>query len=54
MFEIDGFYLAHRTDYRAMFWEILRDHMGANPATANTVFPGYTAAGLIEPNLFGA
>lgn len=54
MFEVDGFYLGHRTDYRAMFWEILRDHMGASPATVNTIFPGYTSAGLTEPNLFGA
>jgi uncharacterized protein (DUF1501 family) len=54
MFEIDGFYLGHRTDYRALFWEILRDHMGANPTTANTIFPGYGSLGLQELNLFGA
>ncbi|MFN7964793.1 MAG: hypothetical protein U0V87_03780 [Acidobacteriota bacterium] len=47
-FGIDGHYLPHRTDYRALFWEILRDHMGANPATVDTVFPGYTSAGLLR------
>lgn len=52
MFAVDGFYLSHRTDYRALYWEILRDHMGANPATVDAIFPGYTAAGLTELNLF--
>lgn len=52
MFAIDGEYLSHRTDYRALFWEILRDHMGAPSAQANTVFPGYSSAGLTELNLF--
>lgn len=54
MFSIDGFYLSHRTDYRALFWEILRDHMGANPATVDAVFPGYSAGAYPELNLFGA
>ena len=54
MFAVDGFYLAHRTDFRALFWEVLRDHMGADPATADVVFPGYSGAGLAELNLFGA
>lgn len=52
LFAVDGSYLAHRTDYRALFWEILRDHMGAAVATADAVFPGYTGAGLQELNLF--
>ncbi len=43
---VQGRYLLERTDYRSIFWEILRDHMGANPALADTVFPGYTGAGL--------
>ncbi len=46
MFGVDGRYLLHRTDYRAIFWEILRDHMGASPATADLVFPNYTSLGL--------
>ncbi|MGH9868754.1 MAG: DUF1501 domain-containing protein [Candidatus Polarisedimenticolia bacterium] len=41
-----GRYLLYRTDFRAIFWEVLRDHMGADPATVESVFPGYTAAGL--------
>jgi len=46
MFGVNGRYLLERTDYRAIFWEILRDHMGASPATADLVFPGYTSQGL--------
>ena len=42
------------TDYRAIFWEILRDHMGAAPANADVVFPNYSSLGLTELNLFGA
>ena len=51
MFAKDGRYLSTRTDYRAIFWEILRDHMGADPAKVNTVFPGYTGLGLTELGL---
>jgi uncharacterized protein (DUF1501 family) len=46
MLGIDGRYLLHRTDYRAIFWELLRDHMGADPLMADTVFPSYTSSGL--------
>lgn len=46
MMGVYGRYLLHRTDYRSIFWEILRDHMGAPPAQADTMFPGYTAGGL--------
>lgn len=52
MFSVDGQYLSHRSDYRALFWELLRDHMGANPSSSDTVFPGYSSAGLTELNLF--
>ncbi len=45
-FGIDGRYLLERTDYRAVFWELLRDHMGASAATVDSVFPGYTALNL--------
>jgi len=51
MFGTSARYLSVRTDYRAIFWEILRDHMGADPAKVNTVFPGYTGLGLTELNL---
>jgi len=51
MFGDSGRYLLVRTDYRAIFWEILRDHMGADPATVDSVFPGYTALGLQELGL---
>jgi len=51
MFGVSGRYLLMRTDYRAIFWEILRDHMGAAPTSADTVFPGYTGLGLSELGL---
>ena len=46
MFGVDGRYLLYETDYRSVFWEILRDHMGANAGSLETIFPGYGAAGL--------
>ena len=51
MFGKEGRYLSTRTDYRAIFWEILRDHMGAAPATVDQVFPGYSGLGLTEVGL---
>lgn len=44
-------YLGHLTDYRAIFWEIMRDHMGALPSTVDDVFPGYTSTGLAGQEL---
>jgi uncharacterized protein (DUF1501 family) len=52
MFGVEGRDLMMRTDYRALFWEILRDHMGADPAAADQIFPGYTSLGLEELGLF--
>ena len=46
MTEISGRYLKERTDYRAVFWELLRDHMGAPANSVDSVFPSYTAMGL--------
>lgn len=51
MFGVNNRYLLERTDYRAVFWEILRDHMGADPASVEAVFPGYTALGLASQEL---
>jgi uncharacterized protein (DUF1501 family) len=48
-----GRYLLMRTDYRAIFWEILRDHMGADPTKVDLVFPGYSGLGLTELGLVG-
>jgi len=45
MFDVGDRYLRERTDFRAIFWEILRDHMGAT-ATPDSVFPAYTSLGL--------
>jgi hypothetical protein len=46
MFGVDGRYLLEQTDYRSVFGELLRDHMGAAAGSADTVFPGYTTSGL--------
>ena len=51
MFGVDGRYLLYGTDYRAIFWEIMRDHMGALPANVETIFPGYGAGGLAAQEL---
>ena len=53
MFDIGGKYLSHLTDYRAIMWEILRDHMGAATSTVDTIFPGYSSEGLAELGLMG-
>lgn len=53
MFANAGRYVSTRTDYRAIFWEILRDHMGADPAKVDTVFPNYSTLGLTELGLIG-
>jgi uncharacterized protein (DUF1501 family) len=46
MFGVEDRYLLQATDYRAIFWDILRDHMGAATGTVEAVFPGYTSLGL--------
>ncbi len=51
MFAVDGRYLLERTDYRAVFWEIMRDHMGASPPAPDAIFPGYTSLGLASQEL---
>ena len=45
MFDVEGRYLREATDYRSVFWEILRDHMGATSG-ADSVFPNYSSLGL--------
>ena len=51
LFGVDGRYLNVATDFRAVLWEILRDHMGAAAATVDTVFPSYTSLGLAGQEL---
>jgi hypothetical protein len=46
MFGVDGRYLLEQTDYRAIYGEILRDHMGAGSGTLDSIFPDYTALGM--------
>lgn len=53
MFGDSGRYLTMLTDFRAIMWEVLRDHMGASTATVDAVFPGYSGLGLQELGLIG-
>lgn len=46
MYGVEGRYLAVETDFRAVFWEVLRDHMGAAAGTVDAVFPQYSSLGL--------
>jgi len=48
MYGVQGRYLQHETDYRSVFWEILRDHMGASPGSMGTIFPGHAAGGELN------
>ncbi len=45
-------YLDRRTDYRAVFAEIFKNHFGTNETTIETVIPGYTQAVLNNPSDF--
>ncbi len=51
MYAVEGRYPLERTDYPAVFWEILRDHMGAAPPAPDAIFPGYTSLGLPSQEL---
>ena len=44
MFDLEGKFLSELTDYRDVFWEILRDHMGSAAGSEGSVFPGFTPA----------
>jgi uncharacterized protein (DUF1501 family) len=41
MFQVNQRYLKRSVDYRSIFGEIIRDHLGATPAQLATVIPGY-------------
>ncbi len=51
LFGVEGRYLLERTDYRSVFWEVLRDHMGADPSGVDSIFPGYQSLGLAQGEL---
>lgn len=42
-----------RTDFRAIFAEVLRDLFAANPTQIDSIIPGYSALGLTELNCIG-
>ena len=46
MTAVQNRYLLEETDFRAVFWEILRDHMGAGGSVADSIFANYTSLGL--------
>ncbi len=41
MFQVNARYLRRTVDYRSVFGEIIRDHLGATPAQLETIIPGY-------------
>ncbi len=41
MFQVEGRYLRRTVDYRSVFGEIIRDHLGATPGQLETIIPGY-------------
>lgn len=52
MFSKDGRYLTRKTDFRAVFGEVLTRHFGDNPALLDEILPGYSAAAAKSPNDF--
>lgn len=52
MFSKDKRYLSRKTDFRAVFGEILTRHFGDNPALLNDIIPGYSAAAAKDPSGF--
>ena len=51
MFDISGRHLSPATDYRSVYWEIMRNHMGADPGLVDSIFPNYTSLGLASQEL---
>lgn len=45
-------YLAHRTDFRAVFGEIFTGHFGDSPALLDDIMPGYSRAAADHPATF--
>ena len=41
MFQVNSRYLRRSVDYRSVFGEIIRKHLGATPAQLETIIPGY-------------
>ena len=50
MFGVSNRYLKRAIDYRSVFGELIRDHLGATQAQLNRIIPGYAIAG---ENLLG-
>ncbi len=52
MFSKSGRYLSRKTDFRAVFGEILTRHFGDSPALLDEIIPGYTTAAGKDPDGF--
>lgn len=52
MFSKDKRYLSRKTDFRAVFGEILTRHFGDSPAVLEDIIPGYSAAAAKDPGGF--
>lgn len=52
IFAVNGRYLSHRTDFRAVFAEIFTRHFGDSPAALDTIIPGYNEAVRANPAHF--
>lgn len=52
MFSKSNRYLSRKTDFRAVFGEILTRHFGDDPALLEPIIPGYTAAAAKDPSGF--
>lgn len=49
MFSQSGRYVRRRTDFRALYGEIIRKHLGGDQSLVEQVIPGYAAAAAANP-----
>ncbi len=52
IFNVNGRYLSHRTDFRAIFAEIFTRHFGDSPAALDAIIPDYNEAVRANPAHF--
>jgi uncharacterized protein (DUF1501 family) len=52
IFQVNGRYLSHRTDYRAIFAEIFTRHFGDSSAALDSIIPGYNDAVRMDADKF--
>ncbi len=49
LFSDNSRYVAHRTDFRAVFGEIFQSYFGDDPALIEQIIPGYSQAAAVDP-----